>query len=102
MRADCHLLALIGAGGIGKTRLAPQAAGQAQDTFADGVYSVSLAGISSPEFLVSTIGEAIGYPLSGEADPKRQPLNYLHQRVMLLVLDNSEHLLSLPGRHDGG
>ena len=55
-RADCRLLTLIGAGGIGKTRLALQAAGQALDAFADGVYFVPLAGISSPEFLVPTIG----------------------------------------------
>jgi DNA-binding SARP family transcriptional activator/predicted ATPase len=95
-RADCRLLTLIGTGGIGKTRLALQAARQALDTFADGVYFVPLAGISSPEFMVPTIGEALGYPLSGKADPKRQLLNYLHQKEMLLVLDNFEHLLSSP------
>ena len=101
-RADCRLLTLIGAGGIGKTRLALQAAGQALDAFADGVYFVPLAGISSPEFLVPTIGEAIDYPLSGEADPKRQLLNYLQQKEMLLVLDNFEHLLSPPGGNGSG
>ena len=101
-REDCHLLTLIGVGGIGKTRVALQAAAQALDAFDDGVYFVSLTGISSPEFLVPTIGEAIAYPLSGEADPKRQLLNYLKQKEMLLVLDNFEHLLSSPGGHDGG
>jgi predicted ATPase/DNA-binding SARP family transcriptional activator len=95
-RADCHLFTLIGAGGIGKTRLALQAARQALDTCADGVYFVSLAGISGPEFLVPAIGEALGCPLSGKADPMRQLLNYLHHKEMLLVLDNFEHLLSLP------
>jgi predicted ATPase/DNA-binding SARP family transcriptional activator len=99
-RPDCHLLTLIGIGGIGKTRLALQAARQALDAFADGVYFVPLAGISSSEFLVLTIGEAIGYPLSGEADPKRQLLNYLQEKEMLLVLDNFEHLLSASGRDD--
>jgi predicted ATPase len=101
-RSDCHLLTLIGAGGIGKTRLALQAAGQALDAFADGVYFVSLAGISSPEFLVPTIMEAIDCPLSGEADQKRQLLNYLHQKEMLLVLDNFESLFSSPGDNDSG
>jgi DNA-binding SARP family transcriptional activator/predicted ATPase len=93
-QADCRLLTLIGAGGIGKTRLALQAARQALDASADGVYFVPLAGTSSPEFLVPTIMEAIDCPLSGETDPKRQLLNYLHQKEMLLVLDNFEHLLS--------
>jgi predicted ATPase/DNA-binding SARP family transcriptional activator len=101
-RPDCHLLALIGAGGIGKTRLALQAAGQALDAYADGVYFVPLAGISSSEFLVLTIGEALGHSLSGEADPKRQLLKYLQQKEMLLVLDNFEHLLSTTGTNNGG
>jgi predicted ATPase/DNA-binding SARP family transcriptional activator len=101
-RADCHLLTLIGAGGIGKTRLALQAAGQALDAFADGVYFVPLAGIGSSEFLVLTIGEALGHSLSGEVDPKRQLLKYLAQKEMLLVLDNFEHLLSTQNGNGGG
>ncbi|HSR32950.1 MAG TPA: BTAD domain-containing putative transcriptional regulator, partial [Anaerolineae bacterium] len=95
-RADCQLLTLIGAGGIGKTRLALQAAGQALDVFADGVYFVPLARIGSAEFLVPTIAEEIDCPLSGKADPQRQLLKYLQQKEMLLVLDNFEHLLSTP------
>ncbi|MFN2165601.1 MAG: BTAD domain-containing putative transcriptional regulator, partial [Anaerolineae bacterium] len=54
-QAECRLVTLIGPGGIGKTRLALQAAGQALDDFADGVYFVPLAGISSSEFLAPTI-----------------------------------------------
>ncbi len=101
-RADCRLLTLIGAGGIGKTRLALQAAGQALDAFADGVYYVRLSRIDSPEFLVPTITEAIDCRLSGKEDPKRQLLNYLQQKEMLLVLDNFEHLLSAPGGNNSG
>jgi predicted ATPase/DNA-binding SARP family transcriptional activator/TolA-binding protein len=101
-QADCRLLTLIGAGGIGKTRLALQAASQALDAFADGVCFVPLAGISSPEFLVPTILEAIDCPLPGEVDPKKQLLKHLHRREMLLVLDNFESLFSLPGDNDSG
>jgi predicted ATPase/DNA-binding SARP family transcriptional activator/TolA-binding protein len=99
---DCHLLTLIGAGGIGKTRLALQAASQALNAFADGVHFVSLAGISSPEFLVPTILEAIDCPLPGEVDPEKQLLKHLRQREILLVLDNFESLFFSPGDTDGG
>jgi predicted ATPase/DNA-binding SARP family transcriptional activator len=101
-QADCRLLTLVGAGGMGKTRLALQAAGQALDAFDHGVYFVPLARISGPEFLVPTIREALGYSLSGQADPKKQLLNYLQQKEILLVLDNFEHLLSAPGGNNGG
>jgi len=101
-QADCRLLTLVGAGGIGKTRLALQAAGQALDAFADGVYFVHLARIDSPEFLVPTIAEAIDCPLSRKEDPRRQLLKYLQQKEMLLVLDNLEHLLSTPQGHVSG
>ena len=101
-RDDCRLLTLIGAGGIGKTRLALQAAEQALDAFDDGVYFVHLAGISNPEFLVPTIMEALDYPMSGEADQKRQLLNYLEQKEMLLVMDNFESLFSSTGDNDSG
>jgi DNA-binding SARP family transcriptional activator/predicted ATPase/TolA-binding protein len=98
---DCRLLTLIGAGGIGKTRLALQAAGQALDAYADGVYFVPLAGIGSSESLVPTILEALHCPLPGETDPKRQLLKHLQQREMLLVLDNFESLFSLPADNGG-
>jgi len=94
---NCRLLSVIGAGGIGKTRLALMAAGQALGAFADGVYFVRLAKIASSEFLIPTIAEAIAFPLSGKAGLKRQLLDYLQQKETLLVLDNFEHLLSSAG-----
>jgi predicted ATPase/DNA-binding SARP family transcriptional activator len=101
-RDDCRLLTLIGVGGIGKTRLALHAAGQALDAFADGVYFVPLARIDSAAFLVPTIAEAIACPLSGKEDPRVQLLTYLHGKEMLLVLDNYEHLFSSPGSAGSG
>ncbi|MGD9100315.1 MAG: BTAD domain-containing putative transcriptional regulator, partial [Anaerolineae bacterium] len=91
--ADCRLLTLFGPGGIGKTRLALRAAEQALSVFSNGVYFVPLVGVSEPEFLVSTIAEALDTSFSGEVDPRRQLLNHLRDKEMLLVLDNFEHLL---------
>lgn len=89
----CRLLSLIGVGGIGKTRLAIQTASGQLQYFNDGVYFVSLASISSSQFLVSSIGEALGISFYKQEDPKNQLLKALSQRALLLVMDNFEHLL---------
>src|SRR5262249_15574857 len=55
----CRLLTLVGPGGIGKTRLAIEAASAAN--FADGVYFVSLAQVSSPSMIASAIADALRF-----------------------------------------
>src|SRR6266849_1749409 len=47
-----RLLTLIGAGGIGKTRLALRAAADAAQLFSDGTHAVELAPLSDPDLLV--------------------------------------------------
>ncbi len=93
----CRLLTLLGPGGIGKTRLALQAAAEAAKTYHHGVTFVSLASISSVQFLIPTIADALALPRSGQIDPKEQLLNYLRDKNMLLLLDNFEHLLAEQG-----
>jgi predicted ATPase/DNA-binding SARP family transcriptional activator/Flp pilus assembly protein TadD len=90
----CRLLTLVGPGGIGKTRLALQAAEQALNAFPNGIYMVSLSPVSSPELLVPTIADTLSLGFEGRADLKAQLLNYLREKEMLLVLDNFEHLLA--------
>lgn len=90
---DCRLLTLIGPGGIGKTRLAIQAAAQISGEFADGVFFVALNPLSSPDYLVPTLADTVGFSFSGQQDPLDQLLNYLSSKHMLLVLDNFEHLI---------
>lgn len=89
----CRLLTLVGAGGIGKTRLALQAAAEMVDAFSHGVYQVPLAPLSSTDFIYSAIGDALRFPFSGPEEARVQLLNYLRQKEMLLVLDNFEHLM---------
>lgn len=55
----CQLLTLVGAGGIGKTRLALQAATQQVGRFADGVYFVALAPLGTATLLASAIAGAL-------------------------------------------
>jgi predicted ATPase/DNA-binding XRE family transcriptional regulator len=90
---QCRLLTLVGPGGMGKTRLAIEAAHTHRAAFADGVYLVSLAPLSAPEFIVPAIAGALGFSFYEPVDPKAQLLNYLCEKKTLLVLDNIEHLL---------
>jgi predicted ATPase/DNA-binding SARP family transcriptional activator len=96
---ECRLLTLTGPGGVGKTRLARQAAEAQSEAFAQGAFFVPLAPLTEPAFIVPAIAEAIGFSffsqVAGDDRPMqlRQLLNFLEAKQMLLVLDNFEHLL---------
>jgi predicted ATPase/class 3 adenylate cyclase/Tfp pilus assembly protein PilF len=90
---SCRLLTLIGTGGIGKTRLALQAAAENIENFAHGVYFIALEPLTSVDFLISTIAKALKFSLYTKKDQKNQLLDYLREKEILLILDNFEHLI---------
>jgi len=94
----CRLLTLTGPGGVGKTRLALQAArdaaAAAAATYSNGVFFVPLAPLASAEFLASAIAAALKFAFYGPDDPQVQLLNHLRNVEALLVLDGFEHLLA--------
>lgn len=93
----CRLLTLVGPGGIGKTRLALEAAvalfNRNDATFHNGIYFVSLQPLTSPDFILSALAEAIGLRFYPGDEPLPQLIDYLCPQTALLVLDNFEHLL---------
>jgi predicted ATPase/DNA-binding SARP family transcriptional activator len=91
---DCRMLSLVGPGGIGKTRLAVQAAEKMSGRFAQGCAFVSLAGITGADGLASVISNAINLPLNGHTDTRAQLFHYFQDKHLLLVLDNYEQLLA--------
>jgi predicted ATPase/DNA-binding SARP family transcriptional activator len=95
--AECRLLTLLGLGGIGKTRLALQAAETLGSRFADGVAFVSLELAGSEGFLLAAIADACNFVFARGATPDQQLINHLRRRQMLLLLDNGEYLG--PGAH---
>jgi predicted ATPase/DNA-binding SARP family transcriptional activator/tetratricopeptide (TPR) repeat protein len=94
---ECRLLTLLGPGGIGKTRLALEAARDQVGITADGVFFVPLVSVNSREQIPSAIADALGLVFSERGDPQTQLLEYLRQKQILLVLDNFEHLLAAQG-----
>lgn len=88
----CRLLTLLGPGGMGKTRLALEAASQI--TFPDGVYTVLLQPLASPELIVPVIADALQFSFLPGNEPKPQLIQYLNGKSLLLLLDNFEHLLA--------
>ncbi len=87
------LLTVVGAGGIGKTRLALEVAGQRLNDERDGAWFVDLSSLGDASLIAGTILFALGAERSTEVDTLADLLNYLEKRELLIVLDNSEHLV---------
>jgi len=90
-RDGARLLTLVGAGGMGKTRLALEAARAATGQYTGGVFFVPLAHLAHPNAIPPAIARAIGMTLHGD-DPMGELLRVLGDKQILLVLDNLEHL----------
>ncbi|MGC4043461.1 MAG: tetratricopeptide repeat protein [Armatimonas sp.] len=88
-----RLVTLLGAGGIGKTRLSIAVGDAALPRFEQGVWFVDLAALSDPSLVPQAAAKALG--ISEEPDrPLGETLaDTLAPRSLLLVLDNCEHVL---------
>ena len=85
---DCRLISLIGGGGMGKTRLAIQAAQENGRP----AYFVPLEGVETADLLLPTIAHALQFAPHTHHTHAAQLHHFLRGKPLLLVLDNFEHL----------
>jgi predicted ATPase/class 3 adenylate cyclase len=90
---DRPVVTLTGVGGVGKTRLALQVAGEMSPTFRDGTWLGELAGVRDPEAVADAIVAVFQIEPRQGVSVAEALLEFLHAKQLLLVLDNCEHLL---------
>ncbi len=88
-----RLLTITGMGGLGKTRLALQAAAEAVDAYPDGVWIIELAVVHDPR----RVAQAAAFAMGVKEEPGRPVIEALERHVrdrhLLVILDNCEHVV---------
>ena len=88
-----RLVTLLGAGGLGKTRLALQVAANVPDDYPDGVWLVELAAQSDARLVPQAVASVLGLKEEAGRPVAETLVKYLKDRQLLLILDNCEHLV---------
>ena len=91
---ETPLVTLVGAGGVGKTRLAIEVARLFAADRPDGVWLVELAALTDSDAVPAAVLAALGFELQPTRRPVDVLLENLRARAVLLVIDNCEHLVA--------
>jgi predicted ATPase/DNA-binding XRE family transcriptional regulator len=93
-----RFVTLVGAGGVGKTRVAVSVARLQRAHFRDGVWFVDLAPLADSLQVPHTIAAALGIAGRPGGDILDRIVDFLRERTALVLLDNCEHLLDAIAR----
>jgi len=92
-RPEVRLVTLLGAPGIGKTRLSLQVAAHLRDHFTDGVFFVNLSALKDAALVAPAIAQTLDLKEASGQTLVQLLQEYLREKRLLLVLDNFEHLM---------
>ncbi len=95
-----RLVTVVGAGGVGKTRIAAQIANEMLDDYVDGVWLVDLAPLADATLVADAVLGTLQLP-SATVSPLDAAVAYLKTRSLVLILDNCEHVIA-EARHLAG
>ncbi|MEO6991531.1 MAG: tetratricopeptide repeat protein [Candidatus Baltobacteraceae bacterium] len=87
------LVTLVGAGGAGKTRTAVQAGRELLPDFNAGTWLVEFAALTDPARVPGAIVQTLGLAESPDHPALDVALAHLRGKHLLLILDNSEHVI---------
>ncbi len=94
-----RLVTLIGPGGVGKTRLAVEAAATLREEHRGGAWLVEFASVTEPEGVAPAVAGALGAAVAGLVGPPSPDstveliVRFLAGRSLVVVFDNCEHVV---------
>jgi predicted ATPase len=92
--AEAPVVTLTGVGGVGKTRLALQAAADALPRYRDGAWLVELGSVRDGAQVVDTVMGAFSLSVGPGARTDDALVEFLRNKHLVLVIDNCEHLIA--------
>lgn len=90
---ETRLVTLTGTGGVGKTRLALAIARAVEGGYSSGAAWVPLAPVRDARQVLPAIARALGLRFTGSHPAGDMLATVLHDKHLLLMLDNFEHVL---------
>lgn len=93
--AAARLLTLVGAGGVGKTRLALRVAEDLLESSPDGVWLVELASVADPAIVPHSVAGSLGVRETADQHVINLLVEHLELKQLVLILDNCEHVVQV-------